>query len=795
MDFFYNIAISVWGFISWYLAGLGPALILLPRVHRSKTFLLAPLLGMCLLTLIGLFQITVLLTPILPRINVGVLILISLLLCFICRNDFKVAWMGFFQRQKWLWLQPFLLVLMFAWMFHNGGFQMLVGGSDQLQYSSNARQILEEMHTGSPQDTPIPRQDHYTYEMNTRMLPYSKNYRRGAEVMLATIKATTGLSYEEAFPVTVLCAYLVLGLALGFLGLVFFRLLLSSCLVLQAALLSSFYLLMVHIQGSLALLMALAPGLIALALLWRVIFIFSWRWLWLSVIVLAAYVSIYAEPVLISIVLPCLLLVLLRFRQSWRGGFLATGHLALIFFLIFICAPFAVGSVIANVFGNLSVAYSQLHPVLETVAPAVQVNYFNTMLQQGNMIAVVFGNVSYYDGSSFNQKIVGFIAKHPWIGWVELFVLCGLGLFGYLKFKNRLAKVFSVVLIFWIFVCLFMVCHQDILRFARSLQYAMPLAVIGLILLASRYRWWYVDREKIFDITMAGIGKVVLVIFIITNIYTGIRTIHFITSHDISNDSVLLRFDERIESWKLLQKELSFSALHDTPILFSGFKETIRPLAIAIIARSQPQVLGASITSFWPMYTDHLSGPKIESIKANYNTRLSEEVLSKEQLAQSRRWIDLVPQLIRRSEQAVVPVGAGFPIEWSSSQDVYAPRIKRFANICDVVYRNQYVVTLEQNKISSLKKDVVGTYRLLWASSPIMVRDKINTPHQLVINYTGKVGDIKLQVLNHFYYGKMLDSNGAIRITATVSPDEVGKINLIVVHPVKLRSMEWAPIS
>ena len=140
MDFFHNIAISIWSFFSWYLAGLGVSLVLLQRSRRYQIFLLALLVGMCLLTLIGLFQISVLLIPLTPRFNSGVLILISLLIClWLRRANFLLAWKRFRQSLALLYIVPIMMVLVFAWLFHNGGFQLLVGSSDQLQYCENAR--------------------------------------------------------------------------------------------------------------------------------------------------------------------------------------------------------------------------------------------------------------------------------------------------------------------------------------------------------------------------------------------------------------------------------------------------------------------------------------------------------------------------------------------------------------------------------------------------------------------------------------------------------------------------------
>lgn len=781
--FLYNLLIGFGAFIGWYFAGLGFALVLLPRIYRSKVFLLAPLLGMCLLVLIGLFQMAVLLTPIFPRINLGVLVLISLMLCFIYRNDFKTAWNHFRQREIKLWVIPFLFLLVFAWMFHNGGYHMLVGGSDQLQYANDARQMLEQVNTGSPQDIPVPRQNYFIYEMNAQTLPYMKMYRRGAEIMLATTKAVTARSYEQAFPITILCALLTLGLILGFLGQVFLRFSLCSSLVLQTAFLSSFYLLMLHIQGSLALLMSIAPGFMALALLSRIAHRSSWRWLILTIIVVAAYLSIYTEAAIVNILIPSIFLLAWEFRRSWLCGFGATRRLGLVFLAVFACAPFAIYSIVANAIYNLTpILHAATH---ELTAQTVSLT---TLMQQWNLSAALLGEMSYYDPSAFNSVVAQFVSNFYWVGIVSFFIFCGCGLFGYLKDKNRLSYLFAFVLILWLLASFVLAYQQDGLRFARSLQYATPFALVGLLVLFDRYQIFTLRKNNILSTAVAKIGMLVLIIFIFMNAYTSARTIHFITSHDLDNDPILLRFDTNATQWQLLRNELHDSAALNAPVLLSGFKNTIWPFAIATTIRDQPHVLGKSILNFWPIY-DAFRVLKY----SEFNTRVSEKEFYLARQKQSQSWSEVESKLIKDSKQAVVPVGNGYPIEWSDSKDVYAPRSKRFTNIGEVIYRKEYAVVLANNMVSGLKSDALGSYRMLVASGSVIVRDPMDVPYQLIIEYSGKAGDVKLKVANHFYIGQAQERQGQIKITAIVAPQDMAKLNLLVIHAVKLRSITWMP--
>lgn len=779
MDYFIsNVGIATLAFTSWYIAGLGFAIILLPRRYQREAFLLAPLVGMCLLTLLGLFEITVLLTPFIPRINVGCLLLISLVFClWNWHNVVLTAWQHFRRCVIWLGLLPLLMLLVFAWLFHNGGFQQLAGGSDQLQYSQNARQISEEMNTCSPRDIPVPRQDHFVYDMTTTTLPYMKLYRRGAEVMLATDTAITKLSYEEAFPVTILCALLTLGFALGFLGRVFLRFSLQECLLLQMVFLSSFYFLLLHIQGSLALLMSVAPNLVALALLSRVILVSSWRWILLTGIVVAADLSLYSEPALFNIVLPTVLLIIWQWQRMRVQGSHALRRVLIVYFIILVCAPFALYSLIANIFYNF---YAALYTVTHHSLPTISM-----VLQQWNLAAVLLGNMSYYDMSAFNNQVAQFVVRQPWIGLLEFFILSGLGLLGFCKIKNRFVYLSAIILLVWFCASLVLAYQLDALRFIRSLQYAMPFALIGLVMLACHYPILYVGRWSIFWHIATWIGRIALISFVLINVYTIVHTSRYITSHDVSNDNILLRFDERGPPWQQLQNELQISAEHNAPVLISGYKETIRPLALSIIMRSQPHVLGTSILSFWPIYNVAVLP------RSHFNTRLTEAALQTAQRQQNQPWAKLEPSLIKRSEQAVVPVGNGYPAEWQASKDVYAPKIKRFTNICDVIYRNEYAVTLASEMTSSLKQDANGTYRLLWASGPVIIHDNDNSPQQLIIEYEGKVGDVQLCIKDECDAERAIKHGRLIKIVVNVSSGDIQQLNLIVDRTVKLRSMAW----
>lgn len=791
MDIITNIVITIYIFSIWYFIGLGPVAALVPRCYQSKMFLLPPLIGMCLLTLIGFFELTVLLTPLTPYLNEALLGLLSLLLCLWRWKAIKVMYKsGVSKPLNALWLIPAALLIVFASLFHHG-FHLLVGSSDQLQYCLDAKQILEEMNTGSINDLPIPRHDHYVYDFATRLVSYSKDFRRGADIMLATTKALSGLSFQEAFPVLILCAFLTLGLTLGFLSQIFLRFSIFSSLLLQLIFLSSFYLILIHVQGSLPLSMAIAPNLAALALLLRVSQAPSWRWLLLATIVVAAYLTIYSDVALINLLLPIALMLGWQARRSWRHVVSAIKRLTVVFLLVFVVTPATANAILFRIIDGLHPVFAALLASSHSVAGS-HYSLFTFMSKavypQWNLAPVILGATSYYDSSAINARVASFIANIPWLSPTVFFLFCGIGVFGLLKNKTPLARFYAIPLILWPLVTIVMADVGDSFRFARSLYYPLPFAMIGLVAITSKASWK--NRQfSFFQTSFSWVGTMLLVGFILMNIYTSTRTFYYLASHDVYTDPLIARFDERSAPWAQLRDELHRSNSHQMPILFSGYHDTIRPLIIVSNAPTQEHVLGTSILSFWPIYTNLIYQP----LWSDYNTRLSHKALDAALQKEKQYWTkDMVSKMIERSELAVVPVGNGLPIEWLSTSDVYAPRSKRFPNICDVVYRNEYSVILPKNITSSLKKDSIGPYRLLLSAGPLVIKEQYDGPKKLTLVYEGKVGDIKIKMGDQLFQGEISEKmRREISIVAYVQPKDKDKLSLLVAMPAKLRTLRW----
>lgn len=752
-----NLTIILFTLICWYLAGIGFTWVLLPKSHQREAFVLAPLMGMCLLILIGLYEITVFLTPLTPHLNLCVLTLISIALCVKQRHSIREAYYQWRKQITWSFFIPLLIIIAYSLLFYHDGFHLLVGGSDQLQYCEDARQILNEMHTGSAIDSPIPRQDHFIYDMCTRILPYLKSYRRGAEVLLATMQSITQRSFAAMFSVIVICSIALLGLSMSFLGRLL-KLSMNKILILQTLILSSFYLLQAFIQGSFALLLSLPILLVALSSLTEQ----PRQWLWLTAIFIAADLSVYSEPALINLVLPTILLVIMQFYYSAQQGIHCLKRTATLYLLVLILAPYAIYSLISNALVNSS------EIVHQTVTAT------SSLFQQWNLAGVIIGSNSYYDTSSINAFIAQAIAQHPAVAMIVFLVLSVFALLGLLLARNKVSLIFSFILLSWLSTSVLFSIQQDSLRFVRSIQYAMPFLFIGITLFA------FTNHSK------RSLGYISLFALLSINLYTSARTMKYIASHRFNNDTILLHFDEHEKSWQALHDALQYSAALHTPVLISGYNETIRPLVIAIMIREQAHVLGSSIRTQWPIYKAF----RIYSY-SKFNTRLSPQAFNTEREQASLDWLIIENKLTSHSVQAVVPTANDYPMEWSAYKDVLPAKIIPIANIGNVIYRNEFSINLLPNTISSLQHDATGAYRLLLSNTPILIHDVNISNKKLSVVYDGHPSDVILQLNGHMINAHQMNHSERMLIEAVLKPQNIQNISLQVRSKVKLRSISF----
>jgi hypothetical protein len=702
---------------------------------------------------------------------------------------------------------PLAYLVLFAALFQKDGFHLLAGSQDQLQYCQDARHILEEMHTGSALDMPLVRHDHVVYDFITRVRPYQKDVRHGADVLLASTAAVTGLTPEEAFPVTVGAAVLCLGLALGFVGRVLLGVRRAGGLVLQLALLSSFSLTLLHVQGSLPNLVTLPFRLVGLALLPAAVRSSGWRPVVLLALLVSGIFSFYSETALISIVVPGGLLAVWQLIapspcplggdgrvRGRRKRFSAGLRLAGVLVLVRLCSPCGVQAVLTDTLGNVAVARNGLAATGAAAGPTPSRTAWLKSPLWSRLTPEV-GVLSYYDASAWNARAARFLALRPWLTCAAFACLCACGLLGYARSRTRSGAVFAVVLLAWTFACFFFAFTQDGLRFIRGGEYALPYAVAGLVLLVCSSRRSWLDRFLAWGSRAALLG------FILVNAHTSYRTIRYLRGHNAASDTIVLRFNERTAAWRALNAELAPS--RDVPVLFAGFRDTIRPYLIVCGVRNYPHFLGSSILSFWPL-TAHVATavfrdgvdyrPSVAACLSSYNTRTSVEAYLAALRRQTEPWETLLPRFLECSVQAIVPVGHGFPAEWGRWQDVYPPRVVRFPNLCDVVYKNEHSLALAAEMAGPLQRDAAGPYRLLRRGGPVLPQTPGPGPYTLQLRYDGQPGAVRLHVADKVYTGTPSASAPQVEIVARVPRTESSQLAVEVDRPVKLRSIGWNPV-
>jgi len=229
---------------------------------------------------------------------------------------------------------------------------------------------------------------------------------------------------------------------------------------------------------------------------------------------------------------------------------------------------------------------------------------------------------------------------------------------------------------------------------------------------SSRFNEWI---PKVIGRSISCVSAIVLVTLVILNFDSVSRTVRFITSHTVKNDPILRRFDPSTPDWVALREELSPSA--QTPILFSGFKNTVYPNLIASGIRPFPHFLGSSISSFWRILTESNDAMCYDVCDRRYTSRLGNKEMRK--FLTPPNWKTVIPDFVNRSEQAIIPVGDPFPVEWEAWKDIFSPRRYTFINMCDVVYKHEFSIRFGAGIFGERKKDSFGYYRVLLRSGNI----------------------------------------------------------------------------
>jgi hypothetical protein len=731
--FLENLGLLGWLAAVWTGCGYGFVRAMLPRRGWREAALLAPLVGYCLLGMLGLLEVAVLLVPFSPWLNAAALLTASCLLARYAGRPGRSA-VGLKGRQlACLGLVPLAALVAFAWLFHAGGFHLLVGSQDQIQYCENARHVLGVMHTGSEADVPVPRADHLVSDFSTRNLPYLKDYRRGSEVVLASTMALCRTGPQQAFPLTVGGAAFALGLSLAYLGRRLLRLRVAGCVLLQLLLLGSAHLMLLHYQGSLALLLALPLCLLAVPVTMRALRSPLAGQRLLAGLLCGSLFSFYTEPVAGALLVPLGTYVCWRAWASRRRGRLAL-RLAAVLAVALAVSPLAARTVLANTVGNLKATQAELGQPRPAGGPSV------VRAPMWAQTAVMLGVASYFDDTPVNVTLSQAYAKPAWRGCAACALLWAVGLAGLLRQRGA-ARLFGLVLLAWAAAAFTFAHTQDALRFWRAAQYAMPLALVGLVLLAKMPSapavWW----RRCGSWALVWPARLAVVLLLAVNLFTVYRTARYTVARNAHTDPVLFRFDETAAEWVALRQRLAESP--DAPVLISGYKDTIRPLLLAVGTSPSPHFLGDSIARFWPLPKFHYQEGNAEEW-ARFGTRIScEKFLEESAKQRAGPYEEIAASYLRRSVAALVPPGHGYPEEWRPWRDVYPPLVVRGHPFCDVVYRDRHAAGL--SSAGELQHDAAGPYRLL-APDAVLTLPGAARPVRLLLRYEGAPSELEVSV-------------------------------------------------
>ena len=717
---------------------------------------MAPVVGCILLTSAGLFRLTILGARLSPVLSLTILLCISSTLVF----KYRKRLVNHLSRNRLKRLLPTLipslaLFVFFAFLFHSSGFELLSASEDELQYTSNSKQMLFEQNTGSRNDIPAARVDHWTADVETRYLPYCNVFRRGAEILLASTMSVMSLKAELAFPLLVGCVISNLLLMLGFVGPQVFRLSVLKTLYLQIIFLALFYLVKLHLTGSLANLCSLSCLVGALALLPKALDDNSKPELSvLTGILIGGSILFYCDVFLFSIALPTLA-ILASYLYRKRANLVAIGNTL---------RNLIIGSLVAAAVANEG---------MESLVGTFRYNVDALVQQQAHdEWLTVFGNLlgfaSFWEDSKINGQIQQLMIDNPWLIFSIGVVFYGFAILGFRKCgKNGLGML--VALSGLLLIASVMMFLHDSFRLQRCLGYSIPYMTIGLVLATTG------------DTT--GWSRVALactVAFVSLNAASNIRTLSYLTKHNQFTDHIVQRINPDHVSWQMLKRELSSSG--DVPVLLSEFKDDPKPHAIANVIEPIPNFQGPSTYAY-----THRRATADVILSRDPTLSATTPRNQWHRLVPLPDWDKDIPRFIESSTLAVVPPNGGYPPEWKRSLDIYDPKRSRYRNICDVLYRKEKAARLEDSSVGALESDSVGLFRSLLKPAHVVVDDFRYRDFVLRIVYSGSPNDLAL----------VRDLNGASTVlpvqSAKLSTDGMSYLQSHPLHYGELQSVKLLP--
>lgn len=763
-----NVGVLCFVLVIWAACGIGPILLLAPKTRFITWLLLSPLIGLMLIVSLGDARLEFILAPVDPIVDCCLLAGVGLAVLYLRRNIIRHR-LRKCCRFLFRLSGPYLaFIVLFSLVFGSSGFELLSTGSDELAYGMIEQQIIQNMHRGTPGDSPIMRLDHYVQDYPARDIVYLKNYRRGPDILTVTTAMLLGFSPQRVYPVTFGCLTLALALAVLFLCRNGFGMKLSLVWPVPLFFLLSAGLWTLHIQGNFSNLSSWALFLLTPWFLMQALERVRLRWIFPLALMIASVYSLYYEPTVLSLVVPCCLVTL--YCIIWRRTSITklVSVAAILSGLALLFDPrlpnkLALSLLIAQKYPDLpgllrgSVGRSSvgITTSLGRILPAWwSLAHSDWWPHVAN---VLFGISSSIDVSRLNLLLRSGVASVAPLSLLGIYFTIAVACFGLLAGSGPLGVFLSIVMVMWFAATHVFAVQRNFLTFYRGGMYALPFLLLGLGLACCHAR-------RIFSKSPSPLRYLTIVplfasiAFLFMNAFTSAALGGYVHSHSICDDAWIKRLNPDAVIWDNLRQTLAESR---APIMISGFTEPPRVLWLASGITPTAHFMGKSTSDHWlfgvharpdePFYPTQVPTPQRDWVKEGFGGGDREGWYIKGPSAalmpivakQNIPWSHVYPRFLSESQIALVPIGYGWPSEWDDRGDIFGSMTIEFSNIADVVYRHRNALSVSAAGLGPLSSDVNGRYRELAAKTVITAQSRLGWA-EVSILFSGTPDDLAL---------------------------------------------------
>jgi len=299
-----NIGTLLFVMSLWTVCGIGPVLLLAPKTRYLTWLLLSPFFGYMLIAALGVARLEFFLAPATPLVDCSLLAGFGLIAGYIRRKNLRRRWLRCLRSLIRLSVPYFAYLFLYAFIFGSTGFETLSTGSDEVAHGLMETQIIQNVHRGTPNDSPIMREDHYIQDYPAKDLSYEKASRKGSDMLTIATSMLLGIAPERVYPVTFGCLLLTLAGAALYLCRNAFGMRLRLCWPVPLFFLVSGGVWRLNVEGNFSNLSSWAMFLLAPWFLMQALTEMRLRWLFPIALIASSVYSFYFEPALVSLLLP-----------------------------------------------------------------------------------------------------------------------------------------------------------------------------------------------------------------------------------------------------------------------------------------------------------------------------------------------------------------------------------------------------------------------------------------------------------------------------------------------------------